>query len=261
MPLQISVELSHVCPLDDILQHAAELESGGFHRVWVPDAVTTPWEAWLAANLIAQQTTRLQIGVGVMNPYTRHPVVTAQMASMLQHLSDGRLSLSIGSGIGKFLDKAGIIQHASAVEEYITCVGSLIRGERTSLDGQALHIQGLRIGINPPKEPVPIYLAAVSQSSWETAVRAADGVVTIWNEGVSGLRRQVMADRSLPTAALIPFTLSPEGFFGRKTISTTELSECAEAMKEAGIEEMMVGYKDLADLETVALSTSLTRKE
>ena len=138
------------------------------------------------------------------------------------------------------------------LEECITSVGSLIKGERTSIDGQAFHMQGLRIGISPSKNPVPIYLAAVSQNSWETAILVADGVVTIWNEGVAGIRRQVMANRTLPTAALVPYTLSPEGFFGQKTISASELSECAEAMKEAGIEEMMVGYKDLADLETVA---------
>ena len=35
---------------------------------------------------------------GSMNPYTRHPVVMAQMAGTLQHFSGGRLALSIGSG-------------------------------------------------------------------------------------------------------------------------------------------------------------------
>ena len=64
MAFNISVELSHVCPLEEITKHAAVLETGGFHRVWVPDTMVTPWEAWLAANLIAQQTTRLRIGVG-----------------------------------------------------------------------------------------------------------------------------------------------------------------------------------------------------
>ncbi|MBW1789245.1 MAG: LLM class flavin-dependent oxidoreductase, partial [Deltaproteobacteria bacterium] len=93
MTIHISVELSHVCPLQDIARHVAMLETAGFHRVWVPDTMVTPWEAWLAANLVAQHTTRLRIGVGVMNPYTRHPVVMAQMASTMQHLCDGRLAL------------------------------------------------------------------------------------------------------------------------------------------------------------------------
>lgn len=252
MAFNISVELSHVCPLEEITKHTAALETGGFHRVWVPDTMVTPWEAWLAANLIAQQTTRLRIGVGVMNPYTRHPVVVAQMASTLQHLCGGRLSLSIGSGVGWVLDKAGIVQHASAVKECITLVRGLIAGERTSMDGQAFRIDGLRIRTIPPENRVPIYLAAVSPGSWETAMRVADGVATFWNEEMAETRRRVMADRTLPTAALVPFTLSSEGIFGQKTISAVELGECVEAMKEAGLDEMMVGYRNLADLETVA---------
>ncbi|MFC1821142.1 LLM class flavin-dependent oxidoreductase [Thermodesulfobacteriota bacterium] len=252
MTLHISVELSPVCPLDHISRHAAALEAGGFHRVWVPDTFVSPWEAWLAANLIAQQTTRLRIGVGVMNPYTRHPVVIAQMAGTLQHFCGGRLSLSIGSGIGWVLDKAGVAQHTSAVEECITLVGSLIKGERTIMEGQAFRIDGLRIRTIPPKDDVPIYLAAVSPDSWETAMRVADGVATIWSEETVEIRQRVMTDRKLPTAALVPFTHSPEGIFGQKTISADELAECIEAMKEAGIDELMVSYRDLADLETVA---------
>ena len=77
MTIQISVELSHVCPLDELGRHAEVLEENGFYRVWVPDTFVTPWEAWLAADLMAQRSTRLKIGVGVMNPYTRHPVVVA----------------------------------------------------------------------------------------------------------------------------------------------------------------------------------------
>ena len=110
----------------------------------------------------------------------------------------------------------------------------------------------MRIRIIPRKNGVPIYLAAVSPDSWETAMRVADGVATFWNEGMVDTRQKVMADNSLPTAALVPFTLSPEGIFGNKTISVDELGACVEAMEEAGIEEMMVAYRDLADLETVA---------
>jgi len=252
MTMHISVELSHVCPLDDIAQHAAVLEASGFHRVWVPDTMVTPWEAWLAASLIAQHTTRLQIGVGVMNPYTRHPVVVAQMASTLQHSCGGRLALSIGSGVRWVLDKAGIVQHDSAVEECITSVHSMIAGQRTIINGHAFRIDGIRIRVLPPENGIPIYLAAVSLDSWETAVRVADGIVTFWNRGMVEIRQQAPVNRHLPTAALIPFTLSPEGIFGQKTMSADELGACLEAMEEAGIEEMMVGYRDLSDLESIA---------
>ena len=42
MPIHVSAELSHICPLEDITAHAAALESGGFYRVWVPDTWSLP---------------------------------------------------------------------------------------------------------------------------------------------------------------------------------------------------------------------------
>ena len=71
--IKISAELSHLCPLTEIVQQARVLEDNGFYRVWVPDTIVSPWEAWLAASLITQNTSRLEIGLGVTNPYTRHP--------------------------------------------------------------------------------------------------------------------------------------------------------------------------------------------
>ena len=87
-------------------KHAAALESLGYYRVWVPDTIVSPWEAWLAACLIMQHTDRLRIGLGVTNPYTRHPVVVAQMAATMQHLSAGRLALSIGKASRFFGSRA-----------------------------------------------------------------------------------------------------------------------------------------------------------
>lgn len=109
MAFKISVELSHVCPLKEITAHAAALESSGFYRVWIPDTLVSPWEAWFASSLIMQNTDRLKIGLGVTNPYTRHPVVVAQMAAGMQQLSGGRLALSIGKGIDRALQKIGSV--------------------------------------------------------------------------------------------------------------------------------------------------------
>ncbi len=254
MAFNISVELSHVCPLDEIPKHAAALESLGYYRVWVPDTIVSPWEAWLAACLIMQHTDRLRIGLGVTNPYTRHPVVVAQMAATMQHLSGGRLALSIGKGIPRLLEKAGIDQHAAAVEECIMVLRELLAGERASIDGNAFQIDGLRIRTSVPDIDIPIYLAAMSAASWKTAMRVADGVATVFNEEMVQIRTQAMVEKTLPTAALIPFSLSQEDFLEgwNRARSLEELQEYVQKMEATGIEEVIVAYRDLADLELAA---------
>ncbi|MBN1663016.1 MAG: LLM class flavin-dependent oxidoreductase [Deltaproteobacteria bacterium] len=256
MPIKISAELSHICPLDDIRRHAAALERLGYFRVWIPDTLVSPWEAWTAAGIAVQHTNRIQIGVGVMNPYTRHPVVAAQMAATLQHLSGGRMAVSVGKGIGRFLEKAGIEQKDRAVEEYISVLRRLIAGERTSFQGNAFHLDGMRIRVPAPEKPVPVYMAAIGVDSWQSAIEAADGVETIWNDNIMEIRSQVRHVRTLPTAVLMPFSVSRSDFFKDRIVSAADLQDRISILEETGFDEAIVAYGDMADLsEAVLLRT------
>lgn len=252
MTLKISAELSHICPLDELTAQAAALERYGFHRVWVPDTVVSAWEAWMAASLILQQTSRLQVGVGVTNPYTRHPVVVGQMAAMMQRYSAGRLALSLGKGIGAFLDKAGVVQHETAVEECVAILRGLMAGERTSFSGHAFEIDAMLLRTQPPETPVPIYLAAIGPNGWASAMRVADGVATVWQDKLADMRAAFMADRVLPSAVLIPFAQTRTDFFARRVTSLSDLQERIETLEAAGFDEVIIAYAEMADIETAA---------
>jgi alkanesulfonate monooxygenase SsuD/methylene tetrahydromethanopterin reductase-like flavin-dependent oxidoreductase (luciferase family) len=252
MTIHISAELSHICPLDDVATHARALEKHGFHRVWVPDTVVSPWEVWVAASVIIQTTHRLQIGLGVTNPYTRHPVIVAQMAATMQHLSQGRLTISLGKGNSRFLEKAGIQQHDKAVEECVTALRQLIAGERTTINGEAFQIDAMLLRTRPPDVSVPIFLAAIGPSGWQTAMRVGDGVATVWNDKLAAIRQQWMADRSLPTAVLIPFAQTHTDFFARRVTDLDELRQRIAILDAAGFDEVIVAYADQADLATAA---------
>ncbi len=254
MTIHISAELSHVCPLEEITAHATALESHGFHRVWIPDTLVSPWEAWMAAGIIMQHTSRIKIGLGVTNPYTRHPVVVAAMAATMQRHSGGRLSIAMGKGIGRFLEKAGVRQHASGVEECIGLLRDLMTGERTSLNGDAFQIDGIRLRTQAPDTPVPIYYAAIAPAGWQTAVRVADGITTFWSGTAAENRRVAMTVRQMPTSALVPFSLSPspEEFFGKRAGTQDDLREQVDAMEAGGFDEAVIAYRDMADLESAA---------
>ena len=67
-----------------------------------------PRPVLLAAAAIA--TRRVMLGVGVLNPYSAHPVELAMHATTLQELSGGRAILGIAAGAAGFLELAGISQ-------------------------------------------------------------------------------------------------------------------------------------------------------
>jgi len=249
--IKISAELSHLCPLADIVRQARVLEDKGFYRVWVPDTMVSPWEAWLAASLIIQNTSKLRIGLGVTNPYTRHPVVMAQMACTLQALSQGRLALSIGKGIARFLEKAGIGQNEKAVEECVTILRSLTNGERFSFEGQAFRLDAVRLRMDPSEKKIPIYLAAIGPSGWETAARVADGVATIWSKNIKESRQRYLNGKPLPLAVLVPFSQSQPDFFPNTVQSGEILAEQVAELEEAGVDETIIAYGDRKDLKFI----------
>ena len=252
MSIRISAELSHVCPLDEVISHATALEGCGFHRVWIPDTVVSAWEAWMAASLILQRTQHIQVGLGVTNPYTRHPVVVAQMAATLQTYSGGRLAISLGRGIGPFLDKAGVTQHDCAVEECAMILRALIAGERTTFTGQAFQIDAMLLRTQPPDVPVPLYLAAMGPNGWASAMRVGDGVATVWSDALSETRLQFMGERVIPSAVLIPFAQSRADFFSRRVTTLDELQQRVGVLEAAGFDEIIVAYAEMADLQTAA---------
>jgi hypothetical protein len=94
----------------------------------------------------------------------------------------------------------------------------------------------------------------MSAASWKTALRVADGVATVFNDEMIQSRTQAMVEKSLPTAALIPFSLSQKEFLDgwSRARSLKELRAGTRKLEAAGIDEVIVAYRDFADLETAA---------
>ncbi len=84
-------------PPGDVVAQIALAEDLGFEEVWVGDEGTAhdPFAVLAAA---AQATSHIRLGVGVTNPYLRHPVITATTMLTIHELSGGRAVLGVGAG-------------------------------------------------------------------------------------------------------------------------------------------------------------------
>jgi len=178
--------------------------------------------------------------------------VVAQMAATLQRYSGGRLAMSLGRGIGRFLDKAGVTQHETAVEECVAILRRLMAGERTTFSGEAFHIDAMLLRTQPPEVPTPLYMAAIGPHGWASAMRVGDGVATVWSETLAETRRQFMAERVIPAAVLIPFAQSRTDFFARRVSTLEELRQRVQALEAAGFDEVIVAYAEMDDLRAAA---------
>src|SRR5215471_12003990 len=77
---------------------ARAAEAANLACVWFAE---NPFERGVlpAAAACAAATQRIRIGIGVWNPYNRHPSLIAMEIGALDELARGRVDLAIGSGL------------------------------------------------------------------------------------------------------------------------------------------------------------------
>jgi alkanesulfonate monooxygenase SsuD/methylene tetrahydromethanopterin reductase-like flavin-dependent oxidoreductase (luciferase family) len=90
---------------DEILHRALRCEDLGIDSLWLYDHLYGPgmpdypsMEAWTLATALLSRTDTLRVGHMVLCNQFRHPVTLAKMATTLDQISGGRLSLGLGSG-------------------------------------------------------------------------------------------------------------------------------------------------------------------
>jgi 5,10-methylenetetrahydromethanopterin reductase len=159
----------------ELVQLAEEL---GYDYAWIPDQ-TFHRDPYIIMSAIALATKRIQIGVGVTNPYTRHPAITARVIGTLDEIAPGRIHLGIGAGNRlELLIPLGIdIAHASVkCKEMVEIIRILLSGEWSDYHGKYFQSAGIRLDFKTnPK--IPIYIAGRGPLVLQTAGEIADGVI------------------------------------------------------------------------------------
>lgn len=148
------------------------------------------WSAWFAENpfdrgvmpaaaACAAATSRLRIGIGVFNPYNRHPTLIAMEIGALDELADGRAALGIGSGIGGAVERMGLSydRPIAAVRDAFAIIRPLLRGETATHDGPVFSAKDVKLGYPPPRPNLPLFMAARGDQSLRLCGRIADGLM------------------------------------------------------------------------------------
>ncbi len=178
--MKFSLRLNNDLPLPDYIDLAQAAETAGFDQIWVSnDLFLRSAPVILAA--MAQATTHIEIGTGIMNPYTFHPAELAMLAATMDELSGNRFNLGLAAGAGEFFKWVGIEQTSplAAVRESITAIRGLLRGERVALDGRVLQwSEEAYLRFTPPRV-TPIYVGAMGPKMLALAGEQADGVLPL----------------------------------------------------------------------------------
>jgi len=195
--MELGVAGQYTYPASSVSRRSTAAEVEGWSSLWWPDAqmgyhpspgpgAPNPHETYDWAPMMgaaAAATSDVLLGVGVTDPFRRHPMLLAQSAQTLHDLSDGRFVLGIGLGAVNNLQPLGIqaVERVSVLEEAIdilrllwsTCDPVTFQGETWTLDGAVLGLDAARCGT--PK----VWIGGAGPRSLSLTARKADGWIPV----------------------------------------------------------------------------------
>ncbi len=187
--LEIGVPPPILPPLENSLRVAKRIDEMGYHAMWYPDHLMgwIPESIWnpdiiplakfqpsphiffdtfslIAAH--AMHTQRIKFGTAVTEPIRRHPVMLAQAALTLDHLTKGRFILGIGAGEAENIIPYGMSfkEPVGHLEESLKIIRKFWKHPRKSIsfEGKYWQMKNAVLALEPYKKdfPPPIFVGA-----------------------------------------------------------------------------------------------------
>src|SRR5947199_5789352 len=156
---------------------ARAAERAGLGSLWIIEDYFDPG-AYALAGAAAAVTERIVIGLGVVNPYTRHPALVAMETAALAGVAPGRVVLGMGSSNRKWIEEQMAIPFKTplrGLREGVEIVRRLLDGRRVTYAGEVFAVHDVALEA-PPPAPVPILLGVKGPRALALAAEVADGV-------------------------------------------------------------------------------------
>ena len=180
-PLQLSLRGGdNRSGISGTVARAVHAERLGFDQYWIGnDFLGT--SGLVALPAIATATTRIGIGVGVVDPVTLHPGQLASFAAGMADLSRGRFRLGIGAGSQVFFDAAGLrpAPPVRRTREAVIAVRALTSGQRPSEVEGSGEGWSEHAALHGPAVSVPIYVGGLGPKMLAMAGEVADGALPL----------------------------------------------------------------------------------
>jgi probable F420-dependent oxidoreductase len=182
-----------------------------FQRLLVPEGsgmepvYSSVLDPMVALGYAAARTSRIRLGVAIINLPFVSPAYLAKQATTVDVLSGGRLDL--GLGIGWMPEEfevsgASMARRGARAEEYLAVLRTLWADEVSSFSGEFYTVPAGRQDPRPVQKPgPPVLLGGMSRPAMERAGRMADGWITSSRADLSKISEAVSVITDAAAAA------------------------------------------------------------
>ena len=160
----------------ELIECVLAAEACGYDSFWMPEA----WEreAFTVLTELAVRTSRIGLGTGIVNVFSRSPALIAMSAATVDDISGGRFRLGLGTSGARVVEDFHGIPFArplTRLNETVQIVRLLLAGERVDFKGECFKLERFKLGFKPLRANIPIYIAALSAVSLRQLGEIADG--------------------------------------------------------------------------------------
>jgi alkanesulfonate monooxygenase SsuD/methylene tetrahydromethanopterin reductase-like flavin-dependent oxidoreductase (luciferase family) len=140
---------------------------------------------------LAAKTTRIGLGTGIVNVFSRTPTAIANAtATVMETMGERHFSLGLGTSGKRLMQTYHGVDFARPVArlaETVRIVDHVFRTGALPHGGELFPVSALPFGLPvPPREQLTIYVAGLSDRTLEVAGRHADGWLPIWVSAARG---------------------------------------------------------------------------
>jgi 5,10-methylenetetrahydromethanopterin reductase len=237
---------------------AQRAEALGFGSCWVPEDYFDGG-SMATIGALAVWTSRIQLGIGLVNPFTRSPALLAMEAASADLLSHGRFTLTLGASVRAWMeDQQGIPYEkpATRTDEAIQMVHQLLSSGTLEHEGPCFRTHGVHLNFSPFRRDLPVWMGAGGPRAMALAGAHADGVLlsvmssapyAAWaRKRVDASARSAGRTAHLPIAVYLPLYVGdPEA--GRRAFANTLGAYLTHSADRAILQESGAAPREIAD--------------
>ena len=176
--MRIACSLGSLLSVEQVLECTKMASETEIDSIWIPE--TWGMESFSMLGAVANSTRIQKIGSSIINIYSRSPSTIAMGSATIDTLSDGRLILGLGTSSIPIVEDFHGEKFESPVQrmrEYVEIIRLSLSKKQINYSGKIFNLKNFTLLIEPKRQSIPIYLAAINQKMVNLTWELGDGVI------------------------------------------------------------------------------------
>ena len=176
--MRIACSLGSLLTVEEVLQCTELVAKTKIDSIWIPE--TWGMENFSMLGAVANITKTQKIGSSIINIYSRSPSTISMGSATTDILSNGRLILGLGTSSVPIVENFHGEKFENPIQrmrEYVEIIRLSLSKKQINYSGKIFNLKNFTLLIEPKRQSIPIYLAAINQKMVNLAWELGDGII------------------------------------------------------------------------------------